>query len=153
MNLYPFEREREIEMIDVGGPAMLRAAAKNHAHVTAVCRPDQYESVLEELRGGGVSEQTRRRLAAAAFGLTAGYDAAITSWLAGQTFPDRLTLAFDKAFDLAYGENPHQRAAFYTERGSMPEPEQLHGKPLSFNNLHDLAAARLLLLEWTCPRA
>ena len=151
VNLYPFQREREIEMIDVGGPAMLRAAAKNHAYVTVVCRPDQYEGVLDELRGGGVSEETRRRLAAEAFALTAGYDAAITAWLEGATFPDRLTLAFDKAFDLAYGENPHQRAAFYTEPGAMSEAEQLRGKPLSFNNLQDLAAARLLLLELDGP--
>jgi phosphoribosylaminoimidazolecarboxamide formyltransferase/IMP cyclohydrolase len=151
VNLYPFERAREVEMIDVGGPALLRAAAKNHAHVAAVSRPEQYEAVLVELQTGTVSDATRRRLAADAFALTATYDAAIAAWLEDEELPSRPTVALEKELDLAYGENPHQRAAYYAERGAaahlLSGVEQLHGKPLSYNNLNDLAAARLLLRE------
>jgi phosphoribosylaminoimidazolecarboxamide formyltransferase/IMP cyclohydrolase len=155
VNLYPFESLPEVEMIDVGGPAMLRAAAKNHAHVAAVSRPDQYDAILHECRKGGVSEATRRRLAAEAFSLTAAYDAAIAGWLAEEALSPRLALALEKQLDLAYGENPHQRAAYYSERGGaahlLSDVEQLHGKPLSYNNLNDLAAARLLLRELEGP--
>jgi phosphoribosylaminoimidazolecarboxamide formyltransferase/IMP cyclohydrolase len=149
VNLYPFESDPGVELIDVGGPAMLRAAAKNFAHVTPVSRPEQYEPVLAELRSdGGISPETRRRLAQEAFALTAGYDAAVAGWLCDEPLPDRLTASFDKRLDLAYGENPHQRAAYYAQRGSahlLSGVEQLHGRELSFINLYDLAAARLLL--------
>jgi phosphoribosylaminoimidazolecarboxamide formyltransferase/IMP cyclohydrolase len=167
VNLYPFEKavarldvteEDAVEMIDVGGPAMLRAAAKNHASVTPVCRPEDYRAVLSELRasGGETSPETRRRLAGVAFATTAAYDSAIAAWFRDDgDFPGSLTLAFEKAADLAYGENPHQQAAYYAERGArmhlLSRIIQLHGKPLSFNNLNDLSAARLLVRELEGP--
>ena len=161
VNLYPFEQtvgrldvewDEAIEKIDVGGPALLRAAAKNHAHVIPVCRPGDYDRVLAELRDGDVSVATRRELAGRVFATTAAYDSAVTNWLSrGLGFPETLVPVFDRALDLAYGENPHQRAVFYAERGTrthlLARVEQLHGKPLSFNNLNDLSAARLLSLE------
>jgi phosphoribosylaminoimidazolecarboxamide formyltransferase/IMP cyclohydrolase len=166
VNLYPFEtvaarwgtREEEaVEMIDVGGPAMLRAAAKNFAHVAPICRPEQYETVLAELREGrGLSAETRRRLAAEAFATTAAYEAAIARWFGErEAFPPTLTLALEKVRDLVYGENPHQRAAYYAERGArrhvLSMVEQLGGKDLSYNNLNDLSAARLCLREFEVP--
>jgi phosphoribosylaminoimidazolecarboxamide formyltransferase/IMP cyclohydrolase len=165
VNLYPFEQtvarldvgwDEAIEKIDVGGPALLRAAAKNHADVIPVCRPDDYEGVLAEIRDGDVSVATRRELAARAFATTAAYDSAVTRWFSRDAdFPETLVPVFDQALDLSYGENPHQRAAYYTERGArthlLARVEQLHGKPLSFNNLNDLSAARLLALELDGP--
>ena len=165
VNLYPFEKvvgglgvalEEAVEMIDVGGPAMLRAAAKNHAHVAAVCRPDDYEPVLDELRKTGeVSAVTRRRLAVRAFRTTASYDAAIATHLDVHALPEIATLTFDRVAELSYGENPHQRGAFYAQRGArthlLARVQQLHGKPLSFNNLNDLSAARVLALELSEP--
>jgi phosphoribosylaminoimidazolecarboxamide formyltransferase/IMP cyclohydrolase len=144
-------------MIDVGGPSMLRAAAKNHAFVTAVCRPEDYEGVLAELRSGGsTSLGTRRRLAATAFATTAAYEAAISGWFQrGVPLPETLVPAFDRVLELSYGENPHQEAAYYAERGRrthlLSRVEQLRGKPLSFNNLNDLSAARLLVREFDEP--
>ena len=166
VNLYPFARvaarpgagENEIiEMIDVGGPAMLRAAAKNHGSITAVCQTEDYDAVLTELRADGMtSVETRKRLAATAFATTAAYEAAIASWfLRDEPFPGTISLAFDKALELAYGENPHQQAAYYAERGRrthlLARVEQLGGKPLSFNNLNDLSAARVLAREFDDP--
>ena len=166
VNLYPFAQiawrrgvseEEAVEMIDVGGPAMLRAAAKNHAHVTPVCRPDQYDAVLDELRtSGSLSLETRRRFAADAFATTAAYEAAIAAWFAeGSASPKTLTPTFDKVLDLAYGENPHQRAALYAEAGArrhvLSRIEQLQGGALSFNNLADLSAARALSEEFAVP--
>ena len=166
VNLYPFtdvagrygvREEEAVEMIDIGGPSMLRAAAKNFAHVVPVCRPDQYDGVLAELRETGeVSAATRRRLAAEAFAVTAAYEAAIAQWFSGrEPFPDRLTYTFEKAQDLAYGENPHQRAAFYVDRHArthlLSNVRQLHGRQLSLINLYDLSAARLILREFAVP--
>ena len=165
VNLYPFvatvgsgaEPEECVEQIDIGGPALLRAAAKNHAHVIPVCRPEDYDMVLEELRAdAGSSPVTRRRLAARAFATTAAYDAAVASWMSGdELFPETVVAAFDRVHELAYGENPHQRAAYFAQRGTrthlLSRVEQLHGKPLSFNNLNDLSAARLLALELDGP--
>jgi phosphoribosylaminoimidazolecarboxamide formyltransferase / IMP cyclohydrolase len=155
VNLYPFEREPGVELIDVGGPAMLRAAAKNFAHVVPVSRPEQYDAVLAELRSGGVGPETRRRLAQEAFALTAAYDAAIAAWLCDDALPQRLTASLEKVLDLAYGENPHQRAAYYAQRGApahlLSGVEQVHGRELSFINLYDLAAARGLLAELEGP--
>jgi phosphoribosylaminoimidazolecarboxamide formyltransferase/IMP cyclohydrolase len=162
VNLYPFEQtiggldvswEEAIEKIDVGGPAMLRAAAKNHRDVVPLCRPQDYESVLAELRdAGSVSEATRRSLAAHAFATTAAYDGAIARWFGrDDRFPAVFTPVFDRERHLAYGENPHQHAAYYSERGVrthlLSRVDQLHGKELSFNNLNDLSAARLLARE------
>ena len=161
VNLYPFEHTvaapdvthaEAIEKIDVGGPAMLRAAAKNHADVVPLCQPADYDLVLDELRRDGtVGSETRRNLAARAFATTAAYDAAIASWLQSDELPETLVPVFDRALELSYGENPHQRAAYYTQRGArthlLSRVEQRHGKPLSFNNLNDLAAAVRLAAE------
>jgi phosphoribosylaminoimidazolecarboxamide formyltransferase / IMP cyclohydrolase len=167
VNLYPFEQvagrlEKNdadvVEMIDVGGPSLLRAAAKNYADVTAVSRPGDYDGVLAELRaeGGTTSLETRRRLAATAFATTAAYESAIARWFQGEEeLPETLVPTFDRTLDLAYGENPHQRAAYYAERGRrthvLSRVEQLAGKPLSFNNVNDLSAARLLVREFDYP--
>ena len=167
VNLYPFDATAELpgvdeadvlEMIDIGGPAMLRAAAKNHPHVVAVCRPEDYDTVLRELREGkgAVSDDVRRRLAGIAFSTTAAYEASIARWFQrGEPFPETFVPAFRRVHELAYGENPHQRAAYYAERGArthlLSYVEQLGGKPLSFNNLNDLSAARLLIRELGGP--
>ena len=167
VNLYPFERtvgrldvdwEDAIEQIDIGGPTLLRAAAKNHAHVVPLCRPDDYETLLGELRGGDVSSATRRELAARAFQTTAALDGAIAAWLGREEpFPETYVPVFDRVLELSYGENPHQRAAYYMQRGArthiLARVEQMQGKPLSFNNLGDLSAARLLLLDLEGPAA
>ena len=146
VNLYPFAANQSAEMIDIGGPALLRGAAKNFEHVAAVSSPGQYGAVLDELRtGGSLSPQTRHRLAAEAFATTAAYETSIAAWFD----PERLSLLLPKGLELAYGENPHQRAAFYGDPSSVGE--QLHGKPLSYNNLNDLAAARALLDELDGP--
>ncbi len=166
VNLYPFERtvggldvswDEAIEQIDVGGPAMLRAAAKNCAHVAAVCRPEDYGAVLDELRStGAIAETTRRKLAGRAFSATAAYDAAAAAFfLEGEQFPETAVIVFDRVAELAYGENPHQHAAYYAQRGGrthlLSRVEQLHGKPLSYNNLNDLSAARLIVSELVQP--
>ncbi len=166
VNLYPFQEvaarrvvsdDDAVEMIDIGGPSMLRGAAKNFAHVAPVCRPDRYGFVLDELRAHGeISLETRRELAAEAFATTAAYEAAIAAWFGEhESFPEMLVLPLAKVTDLAYGENPHQRAAYYAEIGArrhlLSRVEQLHGKELSFNNLNDLGAARLLAREFTVP--
>ena len=166
VNLYPFAQvaaqrgvreEDAVEMIDIGGPSMLRGAAKNFAHVAPLCRPDRYGFVLDELRQkGDLTIETRRELAAEAFATTAAYEAAIAAWFAErEAFPETMVLPLEKVTDLAYGENPHQRAAYYAEVGArrhlLSRAEQLHGKELSFNNLNDLSAARLLAREFTLP--
>jgi phosphoribosylaminoimidazolecarboxamide formyltransferase/IMP cyclohydrolase len=167
VNFYPFEqtaRSREadekqvVEMIDIGGPTLLRAAAKNYEHVIPVCRPADYESVLTELRAreGELSPDTRWRLASVAFATTAAYDASIAHWFGELVeFPESFIPVFEKVTDLAYGENPHQGAAYYSERGArthlLARVEQLHGRELSFNNLNDLNAARLAVREFALP--
>ncbi len=170
VNLYPFEQtlargdasEREIvENIDIGGPTMIRAAAKNSAFAAVLVDPGDYQPVLGELResGGLLSLRTRERLAVKAFACTARYDAAISTWFSLRTgegaFPAIWRDAYEKVSDLRYGENPHQRAAFYARVGSpthlLAGVEQLHGKELSFNNLLDLSAARELVEEFTRP--
>ncbi len=166
VNLYPFEdtvaapdvtREEAIEKIDIGGPALLRGAAKNHDHVIAVCRPEDYEPLLSELRAeGGASAETRRRLALQAFTTTAAYDAAVAHWLAdADELPETYVAAFERSLALSYGENPHQRGAYYVERGRrthlLSRVDQVHGKPLSFNNLNDLAGARRIAAELDGP--
>jgi phosphoribosylaminoimidazolecarboxamide formyltransferase/IMP cyclohydrolase len=168
VNLYPFERaaarrgvgdEEVIENIDIGGPTMIRAAAKNHAFTAVVVSPESYDAVLEELRssGGRLSMPTREHLAGEAFALTARYDTAIARWFAekGEDFPPLLVRAFEKVVDLPYGENPHQRAAFYQQVGArmhvLSMVRQHHGKQLSFNNLLDLDAARALAADFEVP--
>ena len=150
-NLYPFSSEPSIEMIDIGGPTMVRAAAKNHAHVGVVVDPAEYPAVLEELaRDGLLGPETRRRLARAAFAHTAAYDAAIVSWLdrpgdgPGDGLPATLELRLERAADLRYGENPHQQGARYRQLGVhswWDDVVQHAGLPLSYLNLFDAAAA------------
>ena len=167
VNLYPFELAVErpeldeqdvLETIDVGGPSLLRAAAKNFTSVTPVCRPQDYQSVLEELWAGQgtTPPELRRRLAGIAFARSAAYDSAIARWFQrGDDFPETFVPAFDRQLELAYGENPHQRAAYYAERGSRTHllsfVRQRQGKELSFNNLSDLSAARQLAQELGNP--
>ncbi len=168
VNLYPFTsvvsrlevtEAEAVAMIDVGGPSMLRAAAKNFEHVAAVCRPEQYEPVLAELRERGeLSVELRRSLANDAFATTASYDAAIARWF-GETeaFPTEFTPSFEKVADLPYGENPHQRAAYYRELGArrhlLSNVELLGGRDLSYNNLADLDAASRLARLFAAPTA
>jgi phosphoribosylaminoimidazolecarboxamide formyltransferase/IMP cyclohydrolase len=155
VNLYPFAAtiarpgvtlDEALEQIDIGGPAMLRAAAKNHPHVLPIVDPADYGAVLAALREGQASPELRRRLAAKAFAHTAAYDAAIAAYLAGEAFPAMLPLAFQKAADLRYGENPHQAAALYGDFFQFFE--QLHGKELSYINILDIAAAQELIEEF-----
>ena len=165
VNLYPFERmvarqdtseSDAIENIDVGGPTMIRAAAKNHRFVAVVVQPESYDAVLAELEetGGGVSGATRHWLANEAFAFTARYDAAISRWfgIRYDEFPEHWVMAHEKFLDLSYGENPHQKAALYTEVGArahvLSRVAKLHGRALSFNNVLDLDAARRLLDEF-----
>ncbi len=171
-NLYPFEatlaragalHEDIIENIDIGGPTMVRAAAKNYRDVAIVTDPRQYPSLLEELKinHGGVTLTTREQLAAAAFARVAAYDQAIASYfakrLAGDGWPATLALTFEKKQGLRYGENPHQRAAFYVEPGikhaCVATAEVLHGKELSYNNILDLDSAVNLVREFGAAAA
>ena len=168
VNLYPFSQEPGVELIDVGGPAMVRAAAKNHAHVGVVVDPAEYEPVLAELRAGGrLSGPTRRRLARAAFARTAAYDTEIVAWLDGSgprpaedervdedLLPASLRLDLERAQPLRYGENPHQRAARYRLAGSTgwwDTATQHGGKALSYLNLYDAEAAWRLVHRFAEP--
>jgi phosphoribosylaminoimidazolecarboxamide formyltransferase/IMP cyclohydrolase len=170
VNLYPFVEllkqpdltpAARIEAIDIGGVALLRAAAKNFEHVLVVSQPEQYAAVLEALaEEGGANVAFRRDLALATFRLTAAYDAAIAAWLGEggtEQFPDRLTLPLEKVQNLRYGENPHQQAAFYRLLGpsggrpSLAGAEQLNGREVSFNNLLDLQAAFDAASDFAAP--
>lgn len=172
VNLYPFaetvarpgvSHAEAVENIDIGGPTMVRAAAKNHAHVAVVVNPQRYDAVISELRKeGALSGQTRESLAAEAFAHTAAYDAAVAAYFQGQRadrgalFPPDLTLNLHKKMDLRYGENPHQEAALYLSSGpgtGLGAMKQHQGKALSFNNLNDLHAARELVAEFSLPAA
>jgi phosphoribosylaminoimidazolecarboxamide formyltransferase/IMP cyclohydrolase len=148
VNLYPFGSDPGVELIDIGGPAMVRAAAKNHAHVAVVVDPADYGAVLDELRESGVvSAATRRALARKAFAHTSAYDAAISAWLADESadpLPPTLALTLDRAQELRYGENPHQAGARYRFRGARSwwdDAVQHGGKDLSYLNLYDTEAA------------
>ena len=169
VNLYPFAetiarpevtREEAVENIDIGGPSMIRSAAKNHASVAVVVSPLDYSALLAEMQRneGALSQATRSRLAVQAFAHTAAYDATITQYLAKQEpseieqgFPDILALGFMKVQNLRYGENPHQQAAFYQEQGAVAgiaSAKKLNGKELSFNNIYDVNAAYNLVREF-----
>jgi len=174
VNLYPFEKvasrssttlEEAIENIDIGGPSMLRSAAKNYRSVAVVCDPSWYPTVIDELKktGGSVSESTCSKLALEVFEKTARYDSIIRDYLkhkrpmSGDPSPEKLNLVYVKAQDLRYGENPHQKATFYKDE-SIDEPcvanaLQLHGKELSFNNIIDLNAALEIVKEFDAPAA
>ena len=160
VNLYPFRETvarpdvsiaEAIEQIDIGGVALLRAAAKNYAHVLPLVDPADYPEALAGLREGGLAEGLRRRLAAKAFAHTASYDAAIAAYLAEEQLPETLTLSLPKAQALRYGENPHQPAALYGTFHS--HFQQLHGKELSYNNILDTAAAAELIEEFPADEA
>jgi phosphoribosylaminoimidazolecarboxamide formyltransferase/IMP cyclohydrolase len=163
VNLYPFAEavakgapfDTCLENIDIGGPALIRAAAKNHEFVTVLTDPAQYEAVLAEIAGnGGTRRSTRRRLAGEAYALTAAYDAAVAEWFAGEEiFPPRLTIAGTLAQQLRYGENPHQRAALYATgaRRGIVGARQVQGKELSYNNLADADAALDCVAEFDAP--
>ncbi len=165
VNLYPFEAtvargagEAEcVENIDIGGPALLRAAAKNHDFVTVLTEPGQYDGVLDEIAAhGGTSLATRRRLAGVAYARTAAYDAAIAAWFAerrGERFPEHMTVAGTLRRTLRYGENPHQQAAFYVNasRPGVATATQVQGKALSYNNLNDTDAAFECAAEFDGP--
>ncbi|MET3508404.1 bifunctional phosphoribosylaminoimidazolecarboxamide formyltransferase/IMP cyclohydrolase [Halalkalibacter oceani] len=168
VNLYPFKETiakpdctfaDAIENIDIGGPSMLRAAAKNHQHVAVVVDPADYAVVLDELKQEqAVSVETKRRLAAKVFRHTASYDALIAEYLTkavGEEEPESLTVTFERKQGLRYGENPHQRATFYqkplADSSSIAEAKQLHGKELSYNNIHDADAALAIVKEFTEP--
>jgi len=173
VNLYPFEHTvsrpgvelaEAIENIDIGGPTMIRSAAKNYTHVAVVTRPSQYDAIAKELEqgNGSLSEKTHFRLAVEAFGHTARYDRAIVNYLRGLAaervvFEDALALEFRKRQELRYGENPHQRAAFYVEEGHgkpcVSTARQIAGPELSFNNILDLNAALELVKEFSRPAA
>ena len=167
VNLYPFEAtvakgavyDDCVENIDIGGPALIRAAAKNHDFVTVLTEPGQYQTVMDQfLADGGTSLQLRRRLAGEAYARTAAYDAAIAAWFARQrdeTFPKRIAMAGSLRQTLRYGENPHQQAAFYVS-GNDPRPgiataTQVQGKELSYNNLNDTDAAYECVAEFDHP--
>jgi phosphoribosylaminoimidazolecarboxamide formyltransferase / IMP cyclohydrolase len=170
VNLYPFQQtiakpdvtvEDAIENIDIGGPAMLRASAKNHEYITVVVDPQDYLTVIEEYRENGRTEAgTRRRLAAKVFRHTASYDAMIAEYmtnLAGEENPEKLTVTYELKQTLRYGENPHQKAAFYRKPLGSPfsvaNAEQLHGKELSYNNINDADAALQIVKEFSEPAA
>ena len=166
VNLYPFEETVEkgadfttcIENIDIGGPAMIRSASKNHAFVTVVVEASDYQSVIASMKenDGATSASLRTQLAAKAFARTGSYDAAISAWFAAQldeNYPDRINITATKRQELRYGENPHQDAAFYVARSAAPRPgiataTQLQGKELSYNNLNDTDAAFELVSEF-----
>jgi phosphoribosylaminoimidazolecarboxamide formyltransferase/IMP cyclohydrolase len=173
VNLYPFEQtlakgnatfEELIEKIDIGGPSMLRSAAKNHDRVTVLCDPKDYALVLSEIEANGSTTlETRRKLAGKVYALTAAYDAAISGWFTSQGetdgYPRNLTIALEKSYGLRYGENPHQSGAFYRERnapkGSLACAESLGtgAKELSYNNLIDTEAALDAVREFSDPAA
>jgi phosphoribosylaminoimidazolecarboxamide formyltransferase/IMP cyclohydrolase len=166
VNLYPFldtvmsgaDRATIIENIDIGGPSMVRSAAKNHAHVAIVIDPEDYAALLTELAtsGGSTTLELRKKLAAKAFALTAAYDSTISQWFAfadqGERFPESWTFASKLKMGLRYGENPHQRAALYVPVGptapGIAQAEQVQGKELSYNNLNDANAALDLVSEF-----
>jgi len=169
VNLYPFAQtiaregvtlEEAVEQIDIGGPSMIRSSAKNFEGVTVVVEPERYDEILAEMRAndGGVSRETRKDLAKDAFKHTAAYDETIYEYLEGEKeFPPQLELVFEKIMDLRYGENPHQRAAYYRDeyapQHSLVYAQQLHGKGLSYNNILDLDAAWALVSEFSPPAA
>ena len=165
INLYPFKQtilkegvtlEEAIENIDIGGPTMIRAAAKNWQDVAVIVDPSDYDAVIEGLKNGDLSRETKFRLAAKVFEHTAAYDALISSYLrkqmGGDPFPEELTLTFEKVQQMRYGENPHQKGAFYREIGAaantLAAAKQLHGKELSYNNVNDANGALEILKEF-----
>ena len=170
INLYPFKQtilkegvtlEEAIENIDIGGPTMIRAAAKNWQDVAVIVDPSDYDAVIEGLKNGDLSRETKFHLAAKVFEHTAAYDALISSYLrkqmGGDPFPEELTLTFEKVQQMRYGENPHQKGAFYREIGAaantLAAAKQLHGKELSYTNVNDANGALEILKEFGTEKA
>ncbi|MHD0319220.1 bifunctional phosphoribosylaminoimidazolecarboxamide formyltransferase/IMP cyclohydrolase [Fusobacterium sp. THCT1E2] len=162
VNLYPFFKkvnedltfEEKVEFIDIGGPTMLRSAAKSFHDVVVISDTADYETVMKEMEAGEVTFETKKRLAGKVFNLTSAYDAAISQFLLGDEMPKYLNASYEKLMDLRYGENPHQKAAYYvstTDTGAMKDFEQLNGKELSFNNLRDMDVAWRTVCEFTEP--
>ena len=148
-----------VEQIDIGGPAMVRASAKNYANVAIVVSPETYPAVIESVAAGGTTLSQRREFAARAFAHTAAYDAAVAAWFAGEALdgeghlPAALTIKAERLATLRYGENAHQRAAIYTRQGGhgIAQATQLHGKEMSYNNYVDADAALRAAFDWCCP--
>ena len=162
VNLYPFFKkvnedltfEEKVEFIDIGGPTMLRSAAKSFHDVVVISDTADYETVMKEMEAGEVTFETKKRLAGKVFNLTSAYDAAISQFLLGDEMPKYLNASYEKLMDLRYGENPHQKAAYYvstTDTGAMKDFDQLNGKELSFNNLRDMDVAWRTVCEFTEP--
>ncbi len=169
INLYPFKntilkdgvtRAEAIENIDIGGPTMLRAAAKNYQDVAVIVDPSDYDVIIEQLKNGGITLEKKLELSYKVFNHTAQYDAMIAAYLRKETnsdiFPDNITFTYEKVQSMRYGENPHQKAAFYKEignhlSGTLPSAKQLHGKELSYNNINDTNGALDLLKEFSEP--
>ena len=163
INLYPFAEtiatganfEESIEQIDIGGPSMLRGAAKNHGSVAVICQTSQYDQLFEAIKVGGFTEVERRKLALEVFRTTAKYDLAIATWLGqaeGKDLPEWFGQIWDRESSLRYGENPHQLAAIYSsEAGGIVGAQQLHGKEMSFNNYTDADAAWRAVLDHRDP--
>lgn len=162
VNLYPFFKkvnedltfEEKVEFIDIGGPTMLRSAAKSFKDVVVISDTADYETVMKEMEAGEVTFETKKRLAGKVFNLTSAYDAAISQFLLGDEMPKYLNASYEKLMDLRYGENPHQKAAYYvstTDTGAMKDFEQLNGKELSFNNLRDMDIAWRTVCEFIEP--
>ncbi|MCL2387831.1 MAG: bifunctional phosphoribosylaminoimidazolecarboxamide formyltransferase/IMP cyclohydrolase [Defluviitaleaceae bacterium] len=165
VNLYPFKEtiqkagateEEIIENIDIGGPSMLRSAAKNHASVAVVVDPADYENILSEISQGGVKTETKKALAAKAFRHTAAYDALIAAYFTKDPYPEKLTLTYEIKQPLRYGENPHQKSALYSDPiqgDTIIAAKQLHGKELSYNNIADADVTLSMVKEFVMPAA
>ena len=166
VNLYPFietvtqgevSLDEALENIDIGGPTMIRSAAKNFPSVLVIVDPEDYDPILQKLRRGNIDLAERKKLAHKAFQHVAIYDTAIAQYLSEETFPEEMTIALKKAYDLRYGENPHQKAAFYLEqnvrqlRAGLASLKQISGPEISFNNLLDFDAALNILSNFTAP--
>lgn len=162
VNLYPFFKkvnedltfEEKVEFIDIGGPTMLRSAAKSFHDVVVISDTADYETIMKEMEAGEVTFETKKRLAGKVFNLTSAYDAAISQFLLGDEMPKYLNASYEKLMDLRYGENPHQKAAYYvstTDTGAMKDFDQLNGKELSFNNLRDMDVAWRTVCEFIEP--
>lgn len=160
VNLYPFFEkvndeslsfDEKVEFIDIGGPTMLRSASKNFRDVIVICDPSDYNEILEDMKSGEVPFEKRKKLAGKVFNLTSAYDSAIQAFMLGEQFPEYYTTSYKKAYDLRYGENPHQHAAYYVDtvnKGALGDFEILGGKELSYNNLKDLEIAWRLTCEF-----
>ncbi len=164
VNLYPFKEtiqkpdvtdEDAIENIDIGGPSMLRAAAKNYQDVAVITEPSDYDEVIDRLKADNLTVEFKRQLSAKVFRQTAAYDALIANYLTAEEFPEKLTVTYEKVDDMRYGENNHQQAAYYKdaipEKYSLANAKQLHGKQLSYNNIRDADAALRIAAEFDQP--